>query len=203
MDSSNDAISKQPCESLDMPLSRYFIATSHNTYLAGHQLKGQSSVELYREVNMTCFCLFIHQCRVGYIFFGFRVFRVLQSRVSVFFGFLPDRFFSYFIGFRQQLLIVCVAKENRAMQETYLAFLAKFMVINPFFSLETIKRAVKTRNLKNYFQFHATFPRFPQFSSKISSTFSQLRAGSHHGTRRGSLSCYIESFFLRTLGNRI
>ena len=37
---------------LDQPLSSYFIATSHNTYLVGHQLKGLSSVELYREVKM-------------------------------------------------------------------------------------------------------------------------------------------------------
>ena len=36
---------------LDQPLSHYFIATSHNTYLVGHQLKGLSSVELYREVR--------------------------------------------------------------------------------------------------------------------------------------------------------
>ena len=40
---------------LDQPLSHYFIATSHNTYLCGHQLKGLSSVELYREVSeVTC-----------------------------------------------------------------------------------------------------------------------------------------------------
>jgi len=38
-------------EDLDQPLSRYYIATSHNTYLSGHQLKGQSSVQLYREVD--------------------------------------------------------------------------------------------------------------------------------------------------------
>ena len=84
-----------------------------------------------------------------------------------------------------------------------MAFFAKLMVIKPFLSLETIKRAVKTRNLKNYFQFHATFPLFSQFSSKIISTLSQLRAGSSHRARQGSLSCYNESFALRTLGNRI
>jgi len=46
----SNALLLPPLSNLDLPLSSYFISSSHNTYLTGHQLYGTATVDGYKNV---------------------------------------------------------------------------------------------------------------------------------------------------------
>jgi hypothetical protein len=48
---SSNALMPAPKPKLDLPFSSYFISTSHNTYLTGHQLYGKATVDGYKNVH--------------------------------------------------------------------------------------------------------------------------------------------------------
>ena len=52
----------QPSQDLTQPLANYFIASSHNTYLTGHQLYGDSSTAMYASVSLSALYCTVCEC---------------------------------------------------------------------------------------------------------------------------------------------
>ena len=53
-----DPIKYELNEDMEQPMSMYFINSSHNTYLTGHQITGRSDAEMYRQVLLSgCRCI--------------------------------------------------------------------------------------------------------------------------------------------------
>ncbi len=53
-----DPIKYELYEDMEQPLSHYFVNSSHNTYLTGHQITGRSDADMYRQVLLSgCRCI--------------------------------------------------------------------------------------------------------------------------------------------------
>ena len=53
-----DPIKYELYDDMEQPMSHYFINSSHNTYLTGHQITGRSDAEMYRQVLLSgCRCI--------------------------------------------------------------------------------------------------------------------------------------------------
>ena len=53
-----DPIKYELHDDMEQPLSHYFINSSHNTYLTGHQITGKSDADMYRQVLLAgCRCI--------------------------------------------------------------------------------------------------------------------------------------------------